>query len=129
MTYDLKTILILSSHLFLSLPNYHFIIGFPRIILQTFLFSLVLFICSSHISPQSPRFNYPNNNRKSRDISVGIALLYGLDDRGPRVRFLAGAGNFSLHYSVQNGSGAHPASYPMDTRGYFPGGKAAEARS
>jgi hypothetical protein len=37
----------------------------------------------------------------------------GLDDRGPRVRFPAGAGNFSLHHRVENGSGAHPASYPV----------------
>jgi hypothetical protein len=29
------------------------------------------------------------------------------------VRFPLGAGNFSLHHRVQNGSGAHPASYPM----------------
>jgi hypothetical protein len=43
---------------------------------------------------------------KSRDISVGIALGYGLDDRGYRVRFSAGAGNFSSHHRVQNGSGA-----------------------
>jgi hypothetical protein len=63
----------------------------------------------------------------SRDISVGIALGYGLDDRGSRVRFLVGAGNFSLHHRVQNGSGAHPASYPMDTRGSFSGVKAAGA--
>jgi hypothetical protein len=61
------------------------------------------------------------------DISVGIALGYGLDDRGSRVRFPAGAGNFSLYHHVQNGSVAHPASYPMDTRGFFPGGKAAGA--
>jgi hypothetical protein len=47
------------------------------------------------------------------DGSVGIALGYGLDDRGSRVRFPAGAGNFSIHHCVQNGSGAHPASYPM----------------
>jgi hypothetical protein len=33
-----------------------------------------------------------------------------------RVRFPAGAGNFSLHHGVQNGSGAHPASYSMSTR-------------
>jgi hypothetical protein len=31
-------------------------------------------------------------------------------------------GNFSLHHRVQNGSGAHPASYPMGTKGSFPGG-------
>jgi hypothetical protein len=56
--------------------------------------------------------------------SVGIALGYGLDDRGSRVRFPAGTGNFSLHHRVQNGSGAHPASYPMGTRGCFPEGEA-----
>jgi len=37
------------------------------------------------------------------------------------------AGNFSPHYRVQNGSGAHPASYPMGKMGFFLGGKAAEA--
>jgi hypothetical protein len=36
-----------------------------------------------------------------------------------------GTGNFSLHHCVQNGSEAHPASYPMGTRSSFPGGKAA----
>jgi hypothetical protein len=63
---------------------------------------------------------------KSNDSSVGIALGYGLDDRGSRFRLPAEAGNFS-HDGVQNGSGAHPVSYPMDTRGSFPGGKAAGA--
>jgi hypothetical protein len=52
----------------------------------------------------------------------------GLDDRGSRVPFQAGAGNFSLHHRyVQNGSGAHPASYPKGTRGFLLGGKAARA--
>jgi hypothetical protein len=64
---------------------------------------------------------------KSRDSSVGIALGYGLDDRGSRVRLPAGAGNFSLHHCVQNSSRAQPASFPMGTRGSFPGGKAAGA--
>jgi hypothetical protein len=62
----------------------------------------------------------------SLDSSIGIALGYGLDVRVSRVRFPAGAGNFSLHL-VQNGSGVHPASYPMGSRGPFPGGKAAGA--
>jgi hypothetical protein len=44
------------------------------------------------------------------------SLGYGLDDGDSRVRFPEGAGNFSLHHSVQNGFGAHPASYPMGTR-------------
>jgi hypothetical protein len=61
---------------------------------------------------------------KRRDSSVGIAPDYGMVDRDSRVRFPTEARNFSLHYSVQNGSGAHPTSYPMDTRGSFPGGKA-----
>jgi hypothetical protein len=62
---------------------------------------------------------------KSRDSSVGIALGYGLDDRGSRVRFPAGAGNFSIHHRVQNGSGAHSTSYPMGNMGSFLGDKAA----
>jgi hypothetical protein len=57
---------------------------------------------------------------KSHDSCVGIGLDYGLDGRGYRVRFLAGAGNFSLHHHFQNGSGAHPASYPMGYQGLFP---------
>jgi hypothetical protein len=63
---------------------------------------------------------------KSRDSSVGIAIGYAMNDRGSRVRFPAEAGNFS-HHRVQNGSGIHPASYPIGTRYSFPGGKAAEA--
>jgi hypothetical protein len=57
-----------------------------------------------------------------------IALGNGLDDWGSRVQFPVGAGNFSLPHHVQNGSGAHSASYPMGTRGSFPGGKEARAR-
>jgi hypothetical protein len=59
---------------------------------------------------------------ESRDSSVGIALGYGMDGvLGFDSR--RGAENFSLHHRVQNGSGAHPAYYPMDTRGSFPGVK------
>jgi hypothetical protein len=47
--------------------------------------------------------------------------------RRSRVRFPAGAGNFSLDHRIQNGSGAHPTSYSMGIRGYFPGGKTAGA--
>jgi hypothetical protein len=41
--------------------------------------------------------------------SVGKVLGYGLDDRDSRVRFPAGAGNFSLPHRAQNGSGGLPA--------------------
>jgi hypothetical protein len=61
---------------------------------------------------------YPDTNRGS---SVGIATGYGLHDRMIGFRFHTGAGKFSLHYHVQTGSGAHPASYPMGTRGSFLG--------
>jgi hypothetical protein len=37
---------------------------------------------------------YMHVTKKSRDSSVGIALCYGLDDRGSRVRFPTGAGIF-----------------------------------
>jgi hypothetical protein len=43
------------------------------------------------------------------------------------VRFPAGAGNFPLRHRVQNGSGAHPASYPVDIGVSSSLGKAAEA--
>jgi hypothetical protein len=85
------------------------------------------FICHDVLS----LFVFPTREFRSVfmevDNSVGIALDYGLDDRGSRVRFPAGAGNFSLHHCVQNGSGAHPFTYPVGTRSSFPGGKAALA--
>jgi hypothetical protein len=62
---------------------------------------------------------------KSNDSSVGRALDYGLEVRGPMVLFPAGAGNFSFHHRLQNGSGSNPASYPMGTGCSFPGVKAA----
>jgi hypothetical protein len=40
----------------------------------------------------------PVLTKESRDSSVGIALGYGLDDRGSRFRFPARTGNFFLHY-------------------------------
>jgi hypothetical protein len=64
---------------------------------------------------------------KSRDSLVGIALGYGLDNWGSRVQFPPGAGNFSLRHCVQNGSGAHPASYSVGTGGSFHGDKVARA--
>jgi hypothetical protein len=72
-------------------------------------------------------FKTPAQLQKSRDSSVGIVLGYGLHDWGSRVRFPAEARNFSLHHRVQNGSGAHLASYQRGTRGYFLGDKAAGA--
>jgi hypothetical protein len=66
---------------------------------------------------------------QSRKSSVGIAADYGLDNRMIGVRISAGAGNFSLRHCIQTGSGAHSSSYPMGTRGSFPGGKAAGAWS
>jgi hypothetical protein len=52
--------------------------------------------------------------------SVGIALGYGLDDRDS-----IPGGGWELLSSMT--LGAHPASYPMGTRGSFPAGKAAGA--
>jgi hypothetical protein len=73
----------------------------------------------------------PHWDLLSRDSSVGIALGYRLDDRGSKFdsRGGGGVGNFSLHHRVPNGSGTHPVSYPMGTRGSYPGGKAAGAWS
>jgi hypothetical protein len=73
------------------------------------------------------KLNWEDSIKVDRDISVGIALNYELDDRGSSVRFPEGAGNFSLYHCIQNGTGAHPASYPIGTGGSFSGGKAAGA--
>jgi hypothetical protein len=62
---------------------------------------------------------------KSQDSPVSIATDYGLDDQMIRVQILAGAGNFSLQHCVQTASEAHSASYPVGTRGCFPGDKTA----
>jgi hypothetical protein len=45
-----------------------------------------------------------------------IVLGYGLDNQGSGFDSWQGW-EFSLHHRVQNGCGAHPASYPMGTRG------------
>jgi hypothetical protein len=79
----------------------------------------------------------PGHNVSSEELHISLckchmettaevtSLGYGLDDRGSRVRFLAEAGNFSFHHRIQTGSGAHPDSYPVGTRGSLTGGKAA----
>jgi hypothetical protein len=91
------------------------------------------FVAFYEIRCESPGRTEENHvklqTENSCDSSVGIALGHRLDDRGSRVPFPAGAGNFSLHHRVHNGSGAHPASYPRGTGGSFPGGKAAGVSS
>jgi hypothetical protein len=58
----------------------------------------------------------------SQDRSVGIEMSYRLD----RLSLIPGRErDFSLHHSVDTGSGAHPASYTMGTKGFFPRGKEA----
>jgi hypothetical protein len=88
-----------------------------------------------HLVPKSKNaWSYPSTSTIRLHGVVlswaqGQLYLYGLDDRGSRVRFPAGAGNFSLHHRVQHGSEAHPASYPTGTGGSFAGGKATGAWS
>jgi hypothetical protein len=108
--------------------------------------SYLVYVTSDTVVTNLTAFKITNVNRKAEirlkitvsngyyepSVRAGIAqsvwrLSYGLDDRGSRVRFPAGAGNFSLHHRVQKGCGAHPASSQMGTRGSFPGGKAAGA--
>jgi hypothetical protein len=93
-----------------------------------FLFTINTKLRSNRISNISELLSAIHDNILhciSRNSSVSTALGYGLDDRGSRIQFLAVAGDFSLHHRVQNGSGAHPASYPMGIGGSFPGSKAA----
>jgi hypothetical protein len=61
----------------------------------------------------------------NRDSSVGIATNYRLDAPGS----VPGSSRFyfSVLHVVQTGSGAHLASYIVNTEGFFFGVKAAEA--
>jgi hypothetical protein len=58
---------------------------------------------------------------------AGIVQPYsaGLRTGWSVVRAPVGARNFSLRHRVEIGSGAHPASYIMGSRGSFPAGNAA----
>jgi hypothetical protein len=58
-----------------------------------------------------------------RDSAVCIAMGYGPDDRGSISS--KSKNDVFLFHSVQTGFGAHPASYPMATGVFLPGGKAA----
>jgi hypothetical protein len=66
-------------------------------------------------------YNNNNNKSRSRDSSVGIATVSGLDGRGS---IPERGKRFCLLRVVQTGSEAYPVSYPMGTWGSFPGGKA-----
>jgi hypothetical protein len=59
---------------------------------------------------------------KNRDSLVGIGTGYGLDGKGLIPGWVT---FFSLLHSVETRTEAHPASYPMGTRGYSSWGKAA----
>jgi hypothetical protein len=53
---------------------------------------------------------------RSRDSSFGIATGYGMEGRGS-IPSPAHVSDFSLLYSVQISSGAHPDSYPVSIGG------------
>jgi hypothetical protein len=69
-------------------------------------------------------FSYVQNSSRisSPQPGAGVAQCYsaGLRAGWSSVRAQTGAGNFSLHYDIQTGSGANPASYTIDCRGSFP---------
>jgi hypothetical protein len=64
---------------------------------------------------------------RQTDRAIDEHFVYGLVDRGCKVRVPARAGNFSLYHHVHTGSGFHPTSNPMSTGDSFSGGKAAVA--
>jgi hypothetical protein len=53
----------------------------------------------------------------------GYGQIWRMRDSDLNTHHLAGAGNFSLHHRVQNGSRAHSASYPVGTGALFLGVK------
>jgi hypothetical protein len=55
-----------------------------------------------------------------RSISFYLTIYVVAWMTGIEVRFPAGAGEFSLLHSIQNGSGAHPVSYTITYWRPFP---------
>jgi hypothetical protein len=80
---------------------------------------------SIRMIPNGWHFELHHDKRRSRGSSVSIVSDYGLDDRS----LIPDRGRgFSSSLCVQAGSGAHPASCTMGTRGPFTGGKARPGR-
>jgi hypothetical protein len=63
--------------------------------------------------------------KRAGNAAVGIVTGYGLEDQGVGVP-VPMRSKISILRVVQNGSGVHPASYPVSNMGSFPGGEAAE---
>jgi hypothetical protein len=85
-------------------------------------FSLVAGICTNPNYVQKYRplplmYNY------STMVPVYFKSVSQVPSWAAGIRFPVGAGDFSMFHSVQTGSGAQAASYPMGTRGSFPGDK------
>jgi hypothetical protein len=57
------------------------------------------------------------NKFRSLDSSASIATGYGMNVWGS----VPGRGKRFLFHSVKTGSGVHPTSHPLDTRGHFAG--------
>jgi hypothetical protein len=73
-------------------------------------------------------YQYMLHSFEQPGSSVSTMSRYGLDDQAIGVRSSAGAKDFSYVLYAQTGSGAHPISCTMGTRGTFPGGKARPGR-
>jgi hypothetical protein len=91
-------------------------------------FSCVLLVQKLYLDATGSLLRMFNIYVQSHDSSVGMALGYGVDDWGSWGSISGGDWEFFSSPPcprVQNGSGAHPASYTRDTGGSFPGDKAA----
>jgi hypothetical protein len=96
----------------------------------TYFFKISLML-STHVRlylPSCPNKMYSFIISPICNTGAEIAQWYcaGLRAGWSGVRVPTGVGNMSLHHRDQIGSGAHPASYPMGTRGSFPLGKSGQ---
>jgi hypothetical protein len=126
---SLRSVLLLSSRLRLGLRSLNFRSDF-RLKYYTFLTSLrAYWSTSSTYSEYCGKLQvyYHSHSLLRAGIAQSVWCCFTGWTNG--IWFRAGGENFSLHYRVQTGSRAHPASYPMGIGWSFPGSKAAGAWS
>jgi len=126
--FPFRSIPLLPSHLHLGLPNGLFSSGFSTISLYAFLISPMRTTYPVHLTLLDlinltifhEAYRLRSSSLPTQLYLYFFRLVFTATDGTTGVQFPAGTMMVFVFFVTR----AHPASYPMGTRGYFPGGKA-----